>query len=139
MHSAARLVATVRTSGASTVIVINQRDERAADDNSSQLHVHSEDAEPFVVAAHRFDKASHWLTLQQSFQHRSGLSPRMPSSEAFRPLLYGTGYVFFHRTLTAVRGVRSPQWQRWPTAAPLAPEGRKWSFAKHVTFTITPP
>ena len=51
----ARLVATVRTSAASTPLVMKQRDEDAADAVSSRQHVHGEDAEHHMAAAHLFD------------------------------------------------------------------------------------
>ena len=70
LHSAVRLVATVRTSAASTPLVMKQRDEDAADAVSSRQHVHGEDAEPAIAAAHHFDKARHWLTLLESIQQR---------------------------------------------------------------------
>ena len=74
LHSAVRLVATVRKSAASTPLAMKQRDEDAADAVSSRQHVHGEDAEPAMAAAHHFDKARHWLTSLQSIQQRGGLS-----------------------------------------------------------------
>ena len=83
----------MRTSAASTAIVMKQRDEHAADAASSRQHVRSDDAEPAMAAVHHFDKAHHWLASLQSIEQRGEQSAqnaqnRSSPSAAVQQMVY---------------------------------------------------